>query len=180
MLRTFGDRAHILYLLRIGHNHTLLLTNVALQHKTAAAPCRHSCCPVLLASEPGAPLSFQRLHRYYHAWLYYRETGRILQDISAKIPQSLSRLFAPNRQFVCFPLSVCQVFVNFVEVPEIPRPPVRVPGSAAPAAMSRWRQSRLPPHPQPASAVRLPARRSWPQTERSGCPRSAPAPENRS
>ena len=51
MLRTFGDRAHILYLLRIGHNHTLLLTNVALQHKAAAAPCRHSRCPLLLASD---------------------------------------------------------------------------------------------------------------------------------
>jgi hypothetical protein len=28
------------------------------QHKTAAAPCRHSCCSILLASEPGALLSF--------------------------------------------------------------------------------------------------------------------------
>uniref|UniRef100_UPI0040293585 hypothetical protein n=1 Tax=Faecalibacterium sp. TaxID=1971605 RepID=UPI0040293585 len=46
------------YLLRIGHNHTLLLTNVALQRKTAAAPCRHSRCSVLLASEPGTLLSF--------------------------------------------------------------------------------------------------------------------------
>ena len=28
------------------------------QHKTAAAPCRHSYCSILLASEPGALLSF--------------------------------------------------------------------------------------------------------------------------
>ena len=28
------------------------------QHKTAAAPCRHSRCSILLASEPGALLSF--------------------------------------------------------------------------------------------------------------------------
>jgi len=28
------------------------------QHKTAAAPCRHNCCSILLASEPGALLSF--------------------------------------------------------------------------------------------------------------------------
>ena len=66
MLRTFGDRAHILYLLRIGHNHTLLLTNVAMQHKAAAAPCRLSRCPAACI-RPGAPLSISALHRYYHA-----------------------------------------------------------------------------------------------------------------
>ena len=40
MLRTFGDRAHILYLLRIGHNHTLLLTNVAWQEHGCALPAQ--------------------------------------------------------------------------------------------------------------------------------------------
>ena len=67
MLRTFGDRAHILYLLRIGHNHTLLLTNVALaaQNRYRALPAQlllHTAC-----IRTGCAALFQRLHRYYHA-----------------------------------------------------------------------------------------------------------------
>ena len=40
MLRTFGDRAHIMYLMRIGHNHTLLLTNVAWREHGCALPAQ--------------------------------------------------------------------------------------------------------------------------------------------
>ena len=112
MLRTFGDRAHILYLLRIGHNHTLLLTNVALaaQNRRRALPAQpplHTAC-----IRTGCAALFQRLHRYYHAWFYYRENGRILQVISCKKYSRFLRSSVANCHFHRFIQNNRQVFVN--------------------------------------------------------------------
>jgi len=83
---------------------------LAAQNRRRALPAQlllHTAC-----IRTGCAALFQRLHRYYHAWFYYRENGRILQVISCKKYSRLLRSCRANWHFHRFTQISRQVFVN--------------------------------------------------------------------